>query len=280
VSTKIFIAGLLWAVALNAQAFDQRFTVTGEIQSSSASQMGGFVVELYESQNHTLAERIMTSGDGRFQIYNVTAGWYTIRVLASPGADPMIEQYLQFTPSGGPIVLQLPARSNEKAPGGIISLRELQHPVNKKAVRCVMEASCYAQKHEPLKAVARLEEAVRIDPEFRDAHTNLGTEYARAGRVDEAMQHFRRALEIGPPDVIIYSNLSWACLAQRRVSEAEEFGRKAIALDAANAKAHLMLGTALAMQGGKGVEAMKQLQIAAPDEPKALMIIDRLRARH
>jgi tetratricopeptide (TPR) repeat protein len=142
-----------------------------------------------------------------------------------------------------------------------------------------MEASHYAQKNEPLKAVAKLEEAVRIDPEFRDAHTNLGTEYARAGRVDEAMQHFRRALEIGPPDVIIYSNLSWACLAQRRVSEAEEFGRKAIALDAANAKAHLMLGTALAMQGGKGVEAMKQLQIAAPDEPKALMIIDRMRAR-
>jgi tetratricopeptide (TPR) repeat protein len=143
-----------------------------------------------------------------------------------------------------------------------------------------MEASRYAQKNEPLKAVAKLEEAVRIDPEFRDAHTNLGTEYARAGRVDEAVQHFRRALEIGPPDVIIYSNLSWACLAQRRVSEAEEFGRKAIALDAANAKAHLMLGTALAMQGGKGVEAMKQLQIAAPDEPKALMIIERLRARH
>src|SRR5260370_195481 len=60
------------------------------------------------------------------------------------------------------------------------------------------------------------------------------------------MQHFRRALEIGPPDVILYSNLSWACLAQRQFSEAEEFGRKAIALDARNAKAHLVLGNALA----------------------------------
>jgi tetratricopeptide (TPR) repeat protein len=279
VSTKILIAALLWAVGLNAQGLDQRVTVTGEIQSGSVPQIGGFVVEVYQSKNHTLAERVMTSGDGRFQIHNVTAGWYTVRVLATPGADPLIE-YLQVSHGGAPIVLQRPVRSKEKGPGEIISLRELQHPVNKKAVRCLVEAARYRQRNEPLKAVAKLEEAVRIDPEFRDAHTNLGTEYARAGRVDQAMQHFRRALDIGPPDAIVYSNLSWACLALRQFPEAEEFGRKAIALDAANAKAHLVLGTALALQGGKGAEALKQLQIAAPDEPKALMLIERLRARH
>jgi tetratricopeptide (TPR) repeat protein len=185
VSTKILIAALLWAVGLNAQGLDQRFTVTGEIQSGSVPQIGGFVVEVYQSQNHTLAERVMTSGDGRFQIHNVTAGWYTVRVLATPGADPLIEEYLQVSHGGAPIVLQLPVRSKEKGPGEIISLRELQHPVNKKAVRCLVEAARYRQRNEPLKAVAKLEEAVRIDPEFRDAHTNLGTEYARAGRVDE-----------------------------------------------------------------------------------------------
>lgn len=278
-STKLFIAAAILAAMLNAQAPEQRLTVTGEIQSGGSSPLAGFYVELYNSQDHAVVERVLTGSDGHFQIYNATPGWYSIRVLAAPGADPVVEEYRQIVPGNAPIVLQLPAGSREKAPGGIISLRELKHPIDKQAFRRLAEAQRYTGKNEPLKAAAKLEEALRIDPDYRDAHTNLGALYARAGRVEEAKQHFRRALEIGPPDVIIYSNLSWSCLALRQFSEAEEFGRKAIALDAGNAKAHLVLGNVLAMQPGKDAEAMKQLQIAAPGEPKALLLIERLRAR-
>jgi len=259
VSTKIFIAAALLAATLNAQGPEQRLTVIGEIQSGGASPLAGFYVELYNSQDHTVVDRVLTGSDGRFQIFNATPGWYSIRVLAAPGADPLVEEHRQIAPGNAPIVLQLPALSSEKAPGGIISLRELKHPINKQALRRLAEAQRYTEKNEPLKAAAKLEEALRIDPDYRDAHTNLGALYARAGRLEEARQHFLRALEIGPPDVIIYSNLSWACLALRQVSEAEEFGRKAIALDAGNAKAHLVLGNVLAMQPGKDAEAMKQL---------------------
>jgi tetratricopeptide (TPR) repeat protein len=280
VSTKIFIAATLLGALLNAQAPEQRFTLTGEIQSGDGSPLGGFYVELYSSQDHTLADRALTGSDGRFQVYNATPGWYSIRVLAAPGDEPMVEEYRQLGSGNGPLVLQLPARSQEKSPGGIVSLRELRHPVKKEALRCVAEAQRYTERNEIVRAFAKLEEAVRIDPEYRDAQANLGVAYARTGHVEEAMQHFRRALEIGPPDVILYSNLSWASLAQRQFSEAEEFGRKAIALDAHNAKAHLVLGSALAMQPGKEAEAMQQLQIAATEEPKALALMERVRTRY
>ncbi|HEY6393498.1 MAG TPA: tetratricopeptide repeat protein [Bryobacteraceae bacterium] len=269
------MAAALWAALLNAQGF----TVTGEIQLGNTSQLGGFYVELYNSQDHTLAERVLTGNDGRFHFYNATPGWYSVRVLAAPGGDPIVEAYKEIVPGNAQIVLQLPSRSAEKAPSGIVSLHELKHPVKNQALRCIAEAQRYIQKDEPSKAVAKLEEAVSIDPEYRDAHTNLGAEYARAGRLEEAMRHFRRALEIGPPNVIIYSNLAWASAALRRVPEAEGFARKAIALDASNAKAHLVLGSALAMQPGKDTEAIRQLQIAAPDEPKARILIELLRAR-
>jgi len=280
VSTKIFIAAALWAAMLNAQAPEQKVTVTGEIQSSDTSQLGGLYVELHSSQDHSAAERVLTGSDGRFHFYNASPGWYTIRILAAPGDDPIVEEYKEIAPGRTQIVLQLPSRSAEKTPSGTVSLRELTHPVKKQALRCVAEAQRYSQKNESLKAFAKLEEAVRIDPEYRDAQTNLGTAYARAGRLEEAMQHFRRALEIGPPDVIVYSNLAWASAALRQVSEAEAFGRKAIALDASNAKAHLVLGSALAMQTGKETEAVAQLKIAAPEEPKALLLIERLLARN
>jgi tetratricopeptide (TPR) repeat protein len=225
-------------------------------------------------------ERALIGSDGRFHFYNATPGWYTIRVLTAPGGDPIVEEYKEIVPGNAQIVLQLPTSSAAKAPSGTISLRELTHPVKKKALRCVDEAQRYARKNEPLKALAKLEEAVQIDPEFRDAHANLGAAYARDGRLEEAMQHFRRALEIGPPDVIIYSNLAWGSAALRQVSEAESFGRKAIALDASNAQAHLALGSALAMQPGKETEAVAQLKIAVPEEPKALLLIERLLARY
>jgi tetratricopeptide (TPR) repeat protein len=279
VSTKIFITAALWGAMLNAQAPEQKFTVTGEIQSSDASQLAGFYVELYNSQDHSVAERELIGSDGRFHFYNATPGWYTVRVLAAPGDNPIVEEYKEIVPGNAQIVLQLPSRSAEQAPSGTVSLRELKRPVKKQALRCIADAQRYTQKNEPLKALAKLEDAVQIDPEFRDAHTNLGAAYARAGRLEEAMQHFRRALEIGPPDVIVYSNLAWGSAALRQASQAEAFGRKAIALDASNAKAHLVLGSALAMQPGKEAEAVAQLKIAAPEEPKALLLIERLRAR-
>jgi tetratricopeptide (TPR) repeat protein len=280
VSTKMLIAPVLLVAMLNAQAPEQKFTLTGEIQSGDAAPLGDFYVELYSSQDHVLAERVLTGSDGRFQIYNATPGWYDIRVLAAPGAEPIVEEYRQIGSGIGLLVMQLPARYKAKTPGGIVSLRELKHPVKKEAFRCVAEAQRYADRNETGKAIAKLEEAVRIDPEYRDAHTNLGVAYARTGHVEEAIQHFQRALEIGPPDVIIYANLSWACLAQRQYSRAEEFGRKAVALDARNAKAHLVLGNALAMQPGKEGEAVVQLQIAAPEEPKALTLIEHVRTRY
>ncbi len=117
-STKILIAAALWVAILNAQATEQRFTLTGEIQSGDASPLGGLYVEFYNSQDHTIADRVLTGSDGRFQVYNATPGWYNIRVLAAPGGEPMVEEYRQIGSANGPLVLQLPARSKEKAPGG------------------------------------------------------------------------------------------------------------------------------------------------------------------
>ena len=49
-------------------------------------------------------------------------------------------------------------------------------------------------------AVAMFDLAIEIDPDFVLAHNNLGVVRAKQGRLEEASQHFRRALELEPGD--------------------------------------------------------------------------------
>jgi tetratricopeptide (TPR) repeat protein len=47
-------------------------------------------------------------------------------------------------------------------------------------------------------AIDHLEQAVRITPDFAEAHYNLGNALAQVGRVPEALEHYEQALRINP----------------------------------------------------------------------------------
>jgi len=47
-------------------------------------------------------------------------------------------------------------------------------------------------------AIAHLEQALRINPDFTEAHYNLGTALAQAGRNPEAIAHLEQALRLNP----------------------------------------------------------------------------------
>jgi len=139
------------------------------------------------------------------------------------------------------LTLRLLESPRNRPASGKISIQELAHPVPKQALRAALEAQHYSQANDMPRAIAKLEEAIRIDPAYRDAHTNLGAQFARSGRYEEALDHFRRALEIGPPDTIIYTNMSWVCSVQGQFREAERLARMALALDSTNDKAQRLL---------------------------------------
>lgn len=124
---------------------------------------------------------------------------------------------------------------------GVVSLRELQHPISKKAVREAYEAQQFARAHDFSGAIGKLESAIRIDPGYRDAHCNLGVLYARAGRADDALSELHRALEIGPPVATIYSNLALISAAVGRLPDAKMYADKTLDLDRSNVLARRIL---------------------------------------
>ena len=62
---------------------------------------------------------------------------------------------------------------------------------------------------EPEEAIAHYREALRIDPEYDLAHTNLGLALVSQGKMDEAIAHYEEALRINPELATVHNNLAW-----------------------------------------------------------------------
>ena len=56
-------------------------------------------------------------------------------------------------------------------------------------------------------ALAECHEALRIDPSYAHAHSNLGVVLLSLGRRDEAVAEFREALRLSPNDESVKTNL-------------------------------------------------------------------------
>ncbi len=70
-------------------------------------------------------------------------------------------------------------------------------------------------------AVAILEEAVAIDPNFALAHGMLAKLYADLARAEQAIEHARKVVELEPDDSFSYTAMSVIYQRCGRIPEAE-----------------------------------------------------------
>jgi tetratricopeptide (TPR) repeat protein len=64
-----------------------------------------------------------------------------------------------------------------------------------------------AQQGKLAEAIGHYEQALRIKPDFADAHNNWGAALVQQGRRAEAIEHFQQALNIAPDYAQARSNL-------------------------------------------------------------------------
>ena len=108
---------------------------------------------------------------------------------------------------------------------------------------------------------------IAANPKSWMAYNNLATEVLKAGRTDEALLNYRKAIELDPAYAEAHYNLGNALFRVGQMEQAATSYGRALALYPRYAAAHANLGTAL-LRLGREEEALTQLKAALEIDPR------------
>ena len=143
----------------------------------------------------------------------------------------------------------------------------------------VDDCSPVSAETELLPYLDRYREAIRIDPDWADAHNGLAVTFARQGRADLAVEQFREVTRIDPDSTIGYFNLATALADLDRDVEAAAALREVIRIYPDHYNAHYNLGEMFRLEG-KFDESAKQFREyvrLAPNTPQTQRNLRRAR---
>jgi protein O-mannosyl-transferase len=113
-------------------------------------------------------------------------------------------------------------------------------------------------------AIAHFRKAVEVKPDYTEAYVNLGVALAGLGKFDEAITYYRKALQIKPDYYQVYYDVGLALAGLEKFDEAIAAYRKALEINPDYVEAHYNLGV---MSAGRG-----QIDEAIASYRKALEI--------
>jgi tetratricopeptide (TPR) repeat protein len=90
-----------------------------------------------------------------------------------------------------------------------------------------------------------LKKAIRLNPEFPDAHNDLANVYLKKGRLKESFNEYRKALGFAPNHPMLLNNIGNVLMTQRDFKQALKWFNRALEQDPQNAITHCNLGSTL-----------------------------------
>jgi tetratricopeptide (TPR) repeat protein len=120
------------------------------------------------------------------------------------------------------------------------------------------EGRDHADRLSKMRAAA--EKAIQLDPLLAEAHSALGTAYARDGQWNQAEVSLRRAIELDPNLLSAHDNLIWFFLFPLgRIEQAIGEARVEVRLDPLSPMAHYLLAATL-LSAGRYEEAASECE--------------------
>src|SRR5437867_2729468 len=128
-----------------------------------------------------------------------------------------------------------------------------------------------AQEGKLTEAIEHYTTALRIKPDYADAHINLGIALAQQGKLAEASEHYQQALHLKPDSAEAHTNWGLALAQQGKLAEAIDHYRQALQIKPESAEVHIIWGTALAERGrlAEASEHYRQALQIQPDHAAA-----------
>ena len=248
----VFAVCLSLACPFPATCQQETVHVGGAVVREGGGPHAGLIVEHCDAAGEKVVERALVAPSGEFAFDGVRAGQYELRVSTWRGGI-LAERPVSASSAGAAIEIHLEAPARMEP--GKVTLAQLQHRVPGGAAReFAREGRAYAAG-DVQGSIAHLQRALEVDPEYMEAHNNLGARYMTLHRFEDAAAEFRRAIELDPAAEKAFANLAGALLLLGHDTEAEAAARRAVALDGTSVQGHYVLGRVLAAEGRNGEEA-------------------------
>jgi tetratricopeptide (TPR) repeat protein len=187
--------------------------------------------------------------------------------LSAEGSDILVDDgHVRWRPDSGQVVFDFarPVRDDGGSVTPLLRVRQPGTPANDDAEQLsaldLYERGCAIEESSPGEARELYRRALVRDPDYADAHVNLGRLLHEANEVHAALLHYRAALKVRPQDPTAAFNIGVALEDLGLGAEAIEAYEKAITCDPNSADAHYNVARLLE-QAGKPEIAIRHLLI-------------------
>jgi tetratricopeptide (TPR) repeat protein len=208
-------------------------------------------VRITLGNGHSILSTFFTSNSGEFQIRNLAEGVYYVQAEVQDGS---FEPAVRRVELGRGVMMQLTLELREKtgpvatvtrAAARVVSAAELQQAVPPAAKKRYELGLKSVGKGDFAQAAARFEEALSIYPEYLFARNDLGAQYLKLKRLDEAEKQFQFVLARDAKNFNAKFNLGLVAVERKDYAAAIAQLNQAIAIDGTRPVARLWLGFAL-----------------------------------
>lgn len=270
--------GILMSVLIPAVAFSQStrstatagdFDIRGKLIFPTTPPQERIEVNLERSMQRV--QTVIADSVGNFEFRSVAPGDYVVIVRVPEFEDVNQSVNLLNTQRSTPVMIQMNPLFTRRIsrPAGfegddpdVVDVKMMTKSYPKKAVQAYEKAIGEAKKGNQAAAVALLEEAVKVAPDFYHAQNNLGVNYMKLSRFAEAEAAYRVAATLNPKAQQPLLNLGILFITQAEARKPEDRDASGALLDKAmdvldaaiklksnSAPAHFHLGTAYYKSG-------------------------------
>jgi tetratricopeptide (TPR) repeat protein len=222
----LLVALLLGPLAVAAT--EQKLELRGQVAPPFR-----WVPVLIRSTTGSYHKQTLTGTDGKFKFKKLEPGHYTIYVLHRRLGETRhsVEVTPSFADEKGRVQVTVPFRRSQAAMNRQLRQRHMvsfdELAVKDDARDELQKAGKKLQKNDVKSAIAHLEKAVAISPQFIAAWNQLGVIAYQSREYQRAETCFLKALEVDPESFPPTINLGAVLLAQNRLDEALKYNQAA-----------------------------------------------------
>lgn len=240
---------ILFLTCVAAAVHAQGHTIRGKIRNNLGANVGRASVTL--EKNGVPVDQTVANNEGDFSFTGLTDTSYTVVVSAldyNPASESV--DFVRATSSEQPgemrtVEIVLMAKGGVRPPRAGLSFMQ---DVPKQARDAFESGIKFARDNRIPEAVAAYESAVRIFPDYFDAHFVVANEFAKQGKFPEAIKHLDEARRVNSKDDRVYDLFARVMMQQRKYAVAARIYAEAARLNSADAQYLLAEGAALVEQ--------------------------------